>query len=210
MMQSRLVRTLVGQLALLPLGAVLGTLCDQLHVRFGVLWYPHPASWLGGQAGWVPPLFAGAALVLVNGYRPLGRWFHDDEPAPGGHVGLPLAWFVAAYLATALLSKHPTTLTALLVLTWLGRVVVHPHRATVVYAIVCAIAGPAFEAALSSTGAFFYTQPDWVVPKWLPALYLHLAPLVRHIHAAFFRAPLPPSTITEASPYLSFKNLERE
>jgi hypothetical protein len=214
MTRSRIIRTLLGQLALLPLGAVLGTLCDRLHVRFGVLWYPHPSYWLGGpggQAAWVPPLFAGAALVLVNGYRPIGRWFRDDDPAPRWRVVLPLAWFVAAYLATALLGQHPRSLTALLVLTWLGRVMVNPHRGTVVYAITCAIAGPAFEAALSSTGAFFYTRPDWVVPAWLPALYLHLAPLVRHIHAAFFRdTPLLPGTTAEPAPYLSFKNLERE
>jgi hypothetical protein len=210
MTRSRTVRILLGQLALLPFGAVLGTLCDRLHVRFGVLWYPHPAPWLGGQAAWVPPLFAGAALVLVNGYRPIGHWFHDDDPAPRWRVGLPLVWFVAAYLATALLAQYPTALTALLVLTWLGRVMVNPHRATVVYAITCAIVGPAFEAALSSTGAFFYTRPAWVVPEWLPALYLHLAPLVRHVYAAFFRAPRPPGATAEPSPYLSFKNLERE
>jgi hypothetical protein len=86
---------------------------------------------------------------------------------------------------------------------------VYPHRATVVYAITCAIAGPAFEAALSSTGAFFYARPAWLVPEWLPALYLHLAPLVRHVHAAFFR-DLRPSASSEPAPYLSFKNLERE
>jgi hypothetical protein len=65
------------------------------------------------------------------------------------------------------------------------------NRTLAIYCLLCAVAGPLFERTLSSTGAFTYTHVDALgVPLWLPALYLHLGPALRHIQRAFL-APQP-------------------
>src|SRR5688572_5141172 len=47
-------------------GAVVCTIGDQLHVRFGVISYPRPD--VLGQAWWVPLLFLGAVLAMLTTY----------------------------------------------------------------------------------------------------------------------------------------------
>ena len=187
-----------AQLVLLVIGFFAGTACDQIHVRFGVLWYPHP--FFLGQAIWVPFLFAGAAIAMGNGYALIASLLGGDSYRPGrATVVAPLAIFVAAYFSTGLLdAAAPRALTVGLVAAWLAHVAtLRSKRQVIAYSIVCAVSGPLFEAALSSTGAFFYTRPAWLVPMWLPALYLHCGPLARHVQRAFLQpTPAPRNGLT--------------
>ena len=62
------------------LGAVAGTLLDQIHVRSGVLWYAHPV--LFGQAFWVPLVFGAGGLVLVNSHAVFVALAGGGVPGP--------------------------------------------------------------------------------------------------------------------------------
>ena len=198
-----------GLLVLAVLGAIMGTLGDQIHTQFRVLTYPRGVWWLFGQAAWVPFLFAGAGPLLIHGHR-LSAWMAggEREHLTKGGIWMPTLWHFAAYLSTGLFFTSPRLLTAGLVLAWLGRVAFRPHRAMVVHSLVCAVGGPIFEGFLSSTGAFTYAHPDFIVPMWLPALYLHVAPVCRHIYVAWVSPPAVIPT-TEAPGYLSLKNLDQ-
>jgi hypothetical protein len=170
-------------------GAIGGTLCDQIHVQFGVLWYPHPVGWLFGQAIWVPLLFAVAGPVLVWGHAPLLRGRAVETPSRAGVV-VPAALFVAAYFSTGLFGSHPIALGAALTAAWALRVAWRPTADKIVAGISMAVLAPLFEAALSSTGAFHYREPGPLgVPLWLPGLYLHLSLLTRYIYLAFIAPP---------------------
>jgi hypothetical protein len=184
-------------LALFGAGAVGGTLGDQIHVQYGVLWYPRPVTWLAGQAIWVPLLFGCSTMALVYGYAPLARWAHvDDLPARRG-LALSIAIFVLAYFSTAWFGDtHPIALTVALTAAWLARIVRRPTRDKLLGALACAIGGPLVEALLQRAGGFHYRYPltSVEVPIWLPALYLHVSLLARHIYLAFI-APRPIATV---------------
>ena len=181
-------------LALFFAGAVIGTLGDQIHVQFGVLSYPHPAPWLYGQASWVPLLFGCAGLALVLGNRTFIRpSLHPDIrtgdvlPATLGEVLGSFVLFVAAYFSTGLFQDHPRLLALGLTAIWLLRIAPRPTRDKLLGGLASAVGGTLFEAALSSTGAFRYRSPDlWLVPIWLPALYLHVSLATRDIYLAWF------------------------
>jgi hypothetical protein len=155
------------------LGSVGGVLCDQIHVRGGVLRYRTPR--LAGQAWWVGPQFGVAMLAVLRSARIAGR-------GGGAHPVRYLsgtAWFLGAYLASAVFRRTPRRLAGVLVAAWLARMVRHPDRVRLVpYSLLLAVAGTAYESRWSATGAFTYTAPDIAgVPLWLPGLYLHGAPL---------------------------------
>lgn len=174
---------------LLALAGSAITACDHLHVLGGVLWYPHVAFW--GQAWWVPLLFAGAAVVLIAGARQLAAWLADPAerpPAPREVAGDAIA-FVCAYAFTAFAASSPNLVAWVLVGFWLARVVHGRPAWQIGLSVATAIGGALFEGALSATGAFYYNEPDFVgVPRWLPALYLHVALLTGPL-SLHFRAP---------------------
>jgi hypothetical protein len=175
-----------AQLALFFLFGVLGTLSDQIHVQFDVLSYATPV--LFGQAIWVPLLFGVASLAVVNSAGLTHRMLGTPGPRPSRReVLLGCLEFLVAYFATGIFREHPVPLGVGLGLAWLAVVAVRPSWDRVVYGLSTAVAGPAFEAALSSTGQFTYHKPDFAhVPLWLPGLYLHVAVLGRVIYLAFF------------------------
>jgi Protein of unknown function (DUF2878) len=176
-------------LLLFALAAVLGTVGDQLHVRFGVLSYPHGSPLLFGQALWVPLLFGLAGVLLVLGHAPLLR-LGPAGSARGSRFrfAMSLVWFYGAYASTALLAPTPLILAVALVGAWGARVVVAPKPDQMLAGVLYAIVGPLFESALSATGAFHYTRPDLLlVPQWLPALYLHVSIMTREAYLLFFR-----------------------
>ncbi|MBI5610046.1 MAG: DUF2878 family protein [Deltaproteobacteria bacterium] len=160
-------------------GGVGGALCDQIHVQGGVLAYSRPD--LLGQAWWVGPLFGMATLVM---YVATWVWVGRSERAQPGPVTrrdllLHSAWFVGAYLASALLQHQPRLLALVYLLLFLRRLL---RRRDAVWQVLngvgLAVGGTSFEAVLASTGAFHYQHPDlWTVPLWLPGVYLHGAPL---------------------------------
>jgi hypothetical protein len=180
-------RRLLAPLALVPVGAVGGTLGDQIHVQFGVLAYAHPHPWMYGQASWVPLLFGGAAPFMVYGHALTDR--RGGEPARRLAVLAPTVVFFAAYFATGLFASWPRALAAGLALAWAARVALRPSLDRLLAGAGFALAGPLVERAVSATGGFAYARADLLgVPVWLPALYLHLSLLTRHIYRAFIRA----------------------
>lgn len=150
-------------------GGIVGALLDQIHVRYGVLHYPHPV--LFDQAWWVVPLFGAATLAILSG----ARMFITRFPATREHrVAGSLAWFVAAYWASGVWQAHPNALAVAYVI---GLLLHTTHLPTLGFAVLLAACGCAFEAWLSSTGAFTYSFPDVAgLPIWLPGLYLQGAP----------------------------------
>jgi hypothetical protein len=150
------------------IGGVLGAVLDQIHVRYDVLWYPHP--WLFGQAWWVVPLFGAATVTIASS----AKWFSaHEEPAPD--LTGPAVWFALAYWASGMFAGSPRILLAVFVVLFVLRTAKGPTRW---FGVALAICGSAFESILSSTGAFHYRNPDFArIPWWLPGLYLHVAPL---------------------------------
>lgn len=154
------------------LGLVGGALVDQIHVQFGVLAYRRPR--IAGQAWWVGPQFGVAAIGMVDGAAWVAAQVDDDPD-----VRTATAWFLAAYLASGVLRKWPRALATAYVAMWLLRMAGARSRfAMTAWSLALAAIGTSYESALSSTGAFWYTDPDVArVPVWLPGLYLHGAPL---------------------------------
>jgi hypothetical protein len=158
----------------LPIGAAIGLCLDRIHVVSGVLAYRDPVLW--GQAWWVPLLFAAVApLILVNDL--LATRIVGAPAGPPAHpVDAATGWFIAAYLATGVFWRWPVALLVGLVLVWVVRTGRNVRRDRLVAALGLAIAGPLFEAALASTGTFWYVHPDVLgVPIWLAGLYLYVA-----------------------------------
>jgi hypothetical protein len=173
------------------LGAVVGTVGDQIHVQYGVLWYPAPRPWLYGQAAWVPALFGGSTIALVFGHALLVRAWPPARRPQRRAVVAPFLLFAAAYFSTGLFQAHPAALALGLTLAWAARVALAPARDKLAAGVLYAFAGPLVEAAVSSLGGFYYRHPSAVrVPLWLPALYLHVSLLSRHIYLAWFAPPL--------------------
>lgn len=184
--------TSFGRLVVLSAeGAIVCTLGDQLHVRFGVITYPRP--FLAGQAWWVPFLFFGAVLSMLIAYPLLFRgmkralgWPQARASMAPGEARRAVLEFFLAYATTAVAAAHPVLV--LLVLTgafglrlaldW--RAADDPGRRALVAALPfvagAIVAGPAVEATLIALGQFRYVHPDWLgIAMWLPALYLHAA-----------------------------------
>jgi len=162
----------VQRLAVFVLGGIAGAGLDQIHVRSGVLSYPAPGRL--GQPWWVAPQFGAAFVAVFETARPL-----SPRPARPGAIASDAAWFVGAYLASGVLHRRRRPLTAALYLSWLVRVARRAGRGrAVAYSLALAAAGSSYEHTLAGTGAFRYADPDvGNIPAWLPALYLHGAPL---------------------------------
>jgi hypothetical protein len=154
-------------------GAVAGTLCDQIHVIGGVIVYRDPL--LFGQPWWVPVQYG---LALVVGCLIARRLNGRSEP-----ILLASAWFVAAYLATAVFQRWPLPLLLVLGAIGVARTV---KQGILVFGLAVALFGLVWEAALTSTGAFTYRHPDVLgVAYWLPALYLNAAPLLSAVASRY-------------------------
>ena len=167
--------TLRRSLLLMLAGGTLGALCDHCHVWGGVLAYP--GGRIDGQAWWVIPLFAGAALAVAQAPLIVARLLKRElQPLTSSRALIYGFLFFAAYASTAIFSAWPTTLLVVLGLLYVPVLVVERSRVLIVATALTAIVGSLFEAALSATGAFYYTQPDFLgIPRWLPALYLWAA-----------------------------------
>jgi hypothetical protein len=158
------------------IGGVAATLGDANHVAFRVLAYPG-----GGQPLWVLGLMGSASCLMVSSHRLVAP---RESPLPPDAVLAPGVAFFAFYFLTGPLAPYPLALTTLLAGTYLWRVRREPLAAWV-SPLAAAVCGPAFEAGLSSTGAFHYLQAgDLPVPLWLPALYLHAGLAARAVARA--------------------------
>jgi hypothetical protein len=149
------------------LGGIVGLLLDQIHVRFGVLYYPRPFAW--GQAWWVLPLFGATTLVVLSGAKLFARAAIGEHDLTGSAL-----WFLAAYWASGVWQGHPIGLAV----AYLGFFALRTtHGATWLFGIGLALGGVIVEALLCSLDAFRYCFPDLLgLPYWLPGLYAHGAP----------------------------------
>lgn len=161
-------------------GAVLGTLGDGMHVAGGVLSYPHPAFL--GEAWWVPLLMGSSLLAMVIGHANQKRSFAIQPRGSTVLAILSSTAFMGFYALTAILWRHPTLLTAILV----GAFLLRPDARTapaLALALPMLIIGPAVELVLTRLHAFTYHATGLVfgVPCWLGGLYLHAALAARAI-----------------------------
>jgi hypothetical protein len=157
--------------------AVAGVLCDQIHVVSRVIAYPDPL--LFGQPWWVPVQYG---LAAATGY--LGGWLlHRFTTVAFERVWVATAWFLAAYLATAVFQRWPIATAFALVLVWLARSV-RLGRPAILFSLAAATLGVLWETGLTATGAFSYRHPNlFGVAYWLPALYLNAALLLLAVTA---------------------------
>ncbi len=165
-------------------GAVVCTFGDHLHATHGVLTYAHPALW--DQAWWVLPLFFVASLAALLGARVTRKMFRAPPLSPNDArlVAADGIAFVTAYTMTSFTHPAANATLAVLVAFWIARMLAGAPRWLVVLSLANAIAGPLVEAAISSTGAFTYDHPDlMLVARWLPGIYLHVAPISARLEA---------------------------
>jgi hypothetical protein len=162
-------------------GSTLCTALDHLHATYGVLYYPVPVVW--AQAWWVPLLFFSATLATLNGAGAAKRLFDGESlDATSRQIAGSGIAFTSAYAFTSFGHAQPNVVLVVLVAWWVARVVAHAPLWLIAFSLINAVLGTCFEAALSSTGAFYYQHPDFMgVPRWLPGIYLH---------AALFAAPV--------------------
>ncbi len=154
-------------------GATIGTGLDAIHVHTGTTAYAQPV--LFGQAWWVPPLFASAALAIGLG-RPLVERMlgvhgsRADRLGDGRGHGRSSSWPMRRAVSSAVVrlrarSCWPRCSCSRWLLwdrTGLG----------LVLAVLTAIVGTLVEITLVRTGTFLYREPSLAgVAVWLPWLY---------------------------------------
>ena len=165
------------------IGAVAGTLLDGLHLAGDALSYEHQAF---GEWAWFVPVEFGLAGVAAGLAIP---WIERAVgPAQPPHFGAAAraaecGVFAAAYGATALWDGDgaPWLLAGLLALLGVHFLVAYVPGDWA-YAGAAAVIGPAAEIAISATGAFDYSHPDFAgIPMWLPALWAYGGLLIRRL-----------------------------
>lgn len=170
-------------LLIFVLGGFSLTMCDRVHIAYGVLEQEDQS--IAGQAFWVFPMFGALSLVAVWGYGWLRRFMGEEPRAPGvAATAMAAVFALGAYACTGPLDTLGPILMIVLALVWIMRVALGFGRASVLFCLLLAVAGPLGEAALSALGRFHYLHPDMgSVPVWLPGIYLHGGLLVAEVDA---------------------------
>jgi hypothetical protein len=153
------------------LGATLGTALDAIHAYGDVEAYPNDAL---DRLAWFVPLEFGLAGIAVAVAIPVLE-------RAAGEGRLPL---LAGLYVTSVAANGPGAaafLAGLLVLLAV-RLAFGEVRGDWAFALVAAVAGPAVEAIVHATGAFDYTEPDFLgLPMWLPALWANAGISIRRV-----------------------------
>lgn len=160
-------------------------LLDRQHVASGAISYHG-----GEQPWWVPLQFMVATVAMVSAVEPVRRLLRGSLPATASaSIPADAVAFAGAWLATCHLQDRPGATLALLLAWWLSRVLTRPAF-TIPFALACAAAGLAVEAAVIAAGVFTYARPELLgVARWLPAIYLHAALLATSLSAWIRDAP---------------------
>jgi hypothetical protein len=188
------------------LGTVMGTLLDALNVATGTAGYRGVAlvPYLG-VAWYVPPEF-GVAGMVVGMLRPE----LDEELSrprsylPGWKVFAGMVWFAALWASTGLLTSGGLsnfTMTLLLLPAgFLGWLLFDRTWQGLTTALLTAAVGVGVESALTRTGTYYYTRPDFLgVPMWLPAVYVTACGAVGNLGRYMkYSWDLPPEVHIEA------------
>jgi len=159
-------------LKLFLLGVTLGTALDAIHLFTGTTAYTTPFFF--GLAWWVPIEFGAAGIAVGLGRVSLERTLGaESRPPPAPRLWLGLAFFVASYAASGLLSSRAAldalVLAAIFAAAWLA---CDRTRAGLLAAALTAAIGFAVEVALVRAGVFRYRVPGVLgVATWLPLLY---------------------------------------
>jgi hypothetical protein len=180
---------ILRRLLLVLFGGTLCTLLDQVHVHTGTLSYARPAVF--GQAVWVLPMFMTAVAAMLVGWPAIASALGEpvaprEGPEAARELGTGLLWFVGVYASSGVFNALPWVLTGVYAVTFLYRLRGRGTRAFLVNTGLLALGGVVAEASLSSTGAFRYDCPGtYMVPVWLPGLYLHGAFLLQALLRRF-------------------------
>jgi uncharacterized protein DUF2878 len=165
------------------LGATLGTALDAIHAYGDVESYPNDAL---DRLAWFVPLEFGLAGIAVAFTIPvLERVAGEGRPREWSAWErvreLPL---LAGLYVTSVAANGPGNaafLVGLLVLLAV-RLTFGEVRGDWAFALVAGVVGPAAEAIIHATGAFDYTEPDFLgIPMWLPALWANAGLSIRRI-----------------------------
>jgi hypothetical protein len=165
------------------LGATLGTALDAIHAYGDVEAYPNDAL---DRLAWFVPLEFGLAGIAVAVAIPV-----LERAAGEGRPPEWTAWerirelpLLAGLYVTSVAANGPGAaafLAGLLVLLAV-RLAFGEVRGDWAFALVAAVAGPAVEAIVHATGAFDYTEPDFLgLPMWLPALWANAGISIRRV-----------------------------
>ena len=148
----------IGILYLALIGAVVATLCDNVHSFTGSLIYPEPD--LFGQPWWISLAFFFAFLLMGLGYLLFVQFLPSKinrsySTSSGNFIDFTesLMLFAFIYLLSGFGHEYPFVLTGILTVALMGRIVENSHFG-------------------ENPGN--YSHPDFLnLPFWLPALYLH-------------------------------------
>jgi hypothetical protein len=155
------------------LGASVGSLLDGIHTHSGMTEYSAPWIWM--MAPWTPPLFGAAAVAIAGVHASCDRLDLRASAVPSWRstiVGIVV--FAIAYFASGYLPAGNGVKTIVLVAIFAGCVLAFDRsRQGLALACITAAGGVIVEHALTVAGAFRHLYQDlWLVPVWLPALYL--------------------------------------
>lgn len=156
------------------LGASLGPILDGFHTHSGTTGYLNPFFML--MAWWVPLLFGSATIVVGTSHLLTDRLFKNRrQPVSLRSCVIALSSFSAVYFASAFWQQsHLVKLlafTAESIVLWFF---LDRHWTSVIEALATALVGCAIEIAISSTGHFWYVQPEFYgIPFWLCTLYFN-------------------------------------
>jgi hypothetical protein len=153
-----------------------------------------------GRLGWFVPIeFGLAGLASALAIPVLERAVRPGAPSvwPWWERVREVPLLIGLYLASVEANGANATLLAVaLVVVVAARLAFAAAPGDWAFALVAAVAGPAVEAVIHATGAFDYTEPDFLgIPIWLPALWANGGLAIRRIFG-----PLGPAGLTVPEP----------
>lgn len=156
-------------LLMFVIAAVLGTLYDLIHVRYGVLSYANPHVF--GTSYWVPLEFGCAALVGIAALKFLSKKLELPQVSPARAVA-DAALLAVGYFVTGMFAGNNALTFALLGVIAAVAIGTRPTRFVIVGSLVAAVVGPLGEIFMSQVLGFFHYNVAAVVPYWLPLLWV--------------------------------------
>ncbi len=151
------------------IGALAGTFYDSIHVYFDVLYYTRPHFM--GMSTLVPVEFGVGAVLFLLSLKLLPKITSKLPPVKRRNIALSAALLFVSYCITGLFvgdNYH----TLLLILPFaILTLLLHKNKFQILMISSLIITGPLAEIGISSTGFFYYSYGDPIVPVWLPVLW---------------------------------------